>query len=120
MSDNQDRKADAGKPNVMRGVFLKFPRAMEAIAQTSLLGSTKYEVEIDDKNYQGSSYRRYLDPVGRHLIAHETDPVSHEEGRGLPPEGMHTYHLASAAWSMLAALENYLIERENEGLSHPY
>lgn len=112
--DNQDRKADAGKPIVANGVLLKFPRAMQAVAKASEIGLVKYDVPINDKNYQGSSYRRYLDPICRHLIGHELEVWNIETGGKLPKEGIRILHLAQAAWCSLAALENFLIEQEKE------
>lgn len=110
--DTQDKKADKGKPIVINGVLLKFPRAMIEVAKASEIGLIKYDVPLDDRNYQGSSYLRYLDPIGRHLIGHTFDPVNIEKGGKLPPEGVKVLHLAQAAWCALAALENYLIEQE--------
>lgn len=113
----QDKKLDQGKLLLARAVLLKFPRAIEGIARASEVGYIKYDVPPDDKNYAGSSYRRYLDPILRHMVKHDEDPVNIETGGHLPPEGMKILHLEQMAWNSLAALENYLREQEEENVS---
>lgn len=107
-----DKKLDPGKPLLAQAVLLKFPRAIHAVARASEVGYIKYDVPPDDKNYQGSSYRRYLNPILRHMIEHDREPINIEKGGNLPPEGMEVLHLAQMAWNSLAALENYLLEQE--------
>ena len=110
----RDKKLDTGKPLLARAVLLKFPRALEGVARASEVGYIKYGVPPDDTNYRGSSYRRYLDPVLRHMVKHDEDPVNIETGGYLPPEGMKILHLEQMAWNSLAVLENYLREKEEE------
>jgi hypothetical protein len=102
------KKFDDGKLPVMRGVFLRFPRAMMEIARVSQAGTTKYEVPISDMNYADveDGHGRYTDALGRHLLGEAIDgPVNTEKGGALPPDGVKLLHAAQAAWDSLARLE---------------
>jgi hypothetical protein len=108
------RKLDEGKPPVMRGVLLRFPRAILEIARVSAAGTTKYGVPISDVEYKNvpDGEGRYLDALGRHLIEEAIHgPTNTETGGELPGGGVVLLHAAQAAWDALARLEIYL-ERE--------
>jgi hypothetical protein len=102
------KKLDAGKLPVMRGVFLRFPRAMYEIARVSQAGTTKYGVSIDDKNFVNvpDGHGRYTDALGRHLLDEAIHgAVNVERGGELPKEGAELLHAAQTAWDALARLE---------------
>jgi hypothetical protein len=116
------KKLDTGKLPVMRGVFLRFPRAMYEIARVSQVGTTKYAVPIDDMNYKNvpDGEGRYTDAVGRHLL----DEAIHgrmnvEKGGALPEDGMKLLHAAQTAWDSLARLEIMLENYAKSGIN-PY
>ena len=105
---------------VMRGSFLRFPRAMREIARVSHLGCIKYcavegsmdYLEIDD------GLGVFTDALGRHLLNEAADgPVNVEKGGHLPPGGMAVLHAAQIAWNSLARLERYLVDLEEKGIS---
>lgn len=105
------KKLDAGKLPVMRGVFLRFPRAMYELAKVSQAGTTKYAVPIDDMNYKNvpDGEGRYTDALGRHLLDEAIGgQMNVEKGGALPEQGVELLHKAQAAWDALARLEIYL------------
>jgi hypothetical protein len=104
-------KLDDGKPPVMTGVFLRFPRAMIAIAEVSAVGFKKYSVDPSDAVQRmgyaevANGEARYTDAIGRHLLGQVLDgPINIENGTPVR-------HAAQAAWDALAALE---IQLKNE------
>jgi hypothetical protein len=111
-------KHDAGKAPVMRGVFMRFPRAMFEVARVSQTGTTKYAVPISDMEYVNvkDGFGRYTDALGRHLLEEAIGGhVSVETGGELPPGGAELIHAAQAAWDALARLEILLIALEKAG-----
>jgi hypothetical protein len=103
------KKLDTGKLPVMRGVFLRFPRAMQEIARVSAVGTAKYGVPIDDMQYKNveDGEGRYTDALGRHLLEQAINGnESIERGGNLPAEGSEPLrHDAQVAWDALARLE---------------
>jgi hypothetical protein len=111
-------KHDAGKAPVMRGVFMRFPRAMFEVARVSQTGTTKYAVPISDMEYVNvkDGFGRYTDALGRHLLEEAIGGhVSVETGGELPAGGAELIHAAQAAWDALARLEILLIALEKAG-----
>lgn len=101
-------KLDAGKPPVMRGVFMRFPRAMREIARVSAVGTRKYNLPISDMTFTAveDGEGRYMDALGRHILEEILDGPDNEEN------GETVLHAAQRAWDDLAALEIALIARE--------
>ena len=113
------KKMDDGKLPVMRGVFLRFPRAMLEIARVSAAGTVKYEVPISDMNYLNveDGHGRYTDALGRHLIAEAIDGIHNiEKGGALPKDGVLLLHAAQAVWCALARLEAMMVDAEEKGV----
>ena len=97
-------KYDGSKPALFRGAIDYFPRAIEAVAQISTFGATKYAWKGWESVDNGIA--RYSDAMVRHLIA---------EGKGEvvdPESGLR--HASHAAWGALARLELMLREKEND------
>ena len=110
-----DTKMDDGKLPVMRGAFLRFPRAMREIARVSVLGATKYDSPIGDMGYLNVERggERYTEALGRHLLDEVTKGLDNvEKGGALPESGMEVLHAAQAAWNALARLEYLMVELE--------
>lgn len=90
-------KYDSGKAPVMRGCFRYFHRALEAVANVSAYGFSKY------KGWGGwrkvdNAEERYQDALVRHMLSvagglRSTDPET------------NLYHLAHVAWNALALLD---------------
>lgn len=96
-------KLDAGKSPVLRGVLQYFPRALEAVANVSLHGSTKYAWKGWHDVPDGIN--RYGDALARHLLAEVTEgPIDKASG---------LMHAAQVAWNALARLEK-MLEQEEE------
>jgi hypothetical protein len=96
-------KLDAGKPCMYRGLINYFPRAVEAVAEISTFGASKYAWKGWETVPEG--FERYSDAMVRHLA---------KEGKGElldPDSGL--LHAAHTAWGALARLE--LLMREQEG-----
>ncbi|MEE8386487.1 MAG: dATP/dGTP diphosphohydrolase domain-containing protein [Dehalococcoidia bacterium] len=113
MTDKKD------KLPVMRGSFLRFPRAMREIARVSHLGCMKYDAPEGSMDYLDGEdgYGLFTDALGRHLLDEATGGVTNvETGGRLPPEGMIVLHQAQAAWNTLARLERYLLTLEERGV----
>lgn len=96
-------KYDAGKAPIFRGVVSYFPRAIEAVAQVSGFGASKYAWAgwegVDD------GINRYSDAMVRHLM---------REGQGeVLDSDSGLLHAAHTAWGALARLE--LMLRESKG-----
>jgi Domain of unknown function (DUF5664) len=111
---NGAQKFDNDKLPVMRGVFLRFPRAMYELARVSKTGTTKYSVPISDMQYLNvaDGHGRYTDALGRHLLDEAINgPMNTEKGGALPPGGAKLLHAAQAAWDALARLEIMLTEQ---------
>ncbi len=103
---------------VMRGSFLRFPRAMREVARVSHLGCIKYDAPEGSMDYLETEdgYGVFTDALGRHLLDEATGgKVNVETGGHLPPEGMVVLHQAQAAWNTLARLERYLVDLEVAG-----
>lgn len=116
---NGARKFDQGKPPVMTGCFLRFPRAMIEIAKVSALGAEKYDVVLPDSGFLNveNGIARYTDAHGRHLLDRVIKGEwNTETGGNLPKEGRRVRHLAQAAWDILTVLERTLIEEETYGV----
>lgn len=96
-------KYDAGKPAIFRGAIDYFPRAIEAVADISTFGASKYAW----KGWEGveDGVNRYSDAMVRHLIA---------EGKGTPVDpDSGRLHAAHVAWGALARLELMLRDAES-------
>ena len=104
---------------VMRGSFLRFPRAMREVARVSHLGCIKYDAPEGSMDYLEiyDGIGVFTDALGRHLLDEATGgPVNVEKGGHLPPEGMAVLHAAQIAWNSLARLERYLVDLEEKGV----
>jgi hypothetical protein len=88
-------KYDAGKSPVFRGALDYFPRAIEAVANISAFGASKYAWKgwesVDD------GVARYSDAMVRHLTAESKGEVFDRDS------GLR--HAAHCAWGALARLE---------------
>lgn len=88
-------KMDAGKPCVYQGAIGYFPLAIDAVAEVSTFGATKYAWRGWETVPDG--FNRYSNAMGRHLL---------KEGSGEqndPDSGL--LHAAHTAWNALARLE---------------
>lgn len=95
-------KYDGGKPCIFQGAIDYFPRAIEAVAEISTFGATKYAWKGWESVDNGIN--RYSDAMVRHLIA---------EGKGeVLDRDSGLRHAAHMAWGALARLE--LMIRESE------
>lgn len=115
-------KHDQGKVNIVRGCLQRFPRALAAVAKTSMLGCRKYNLPADDKGFAevADGHGRYTDALGRHLLGEMIDgPVYLETGGALPEEGVPMRHDVAVAWNALARLEIKLREEEAELVELP-
>lgn len=117
MIDNRPpRKDDADKMPVYRGVLMRFPRAIKAVAWVSALGATKYEVPVENTSCLDvpDGFLRYSDAVIRHMLDEAIDgPVNIERGGALPADGVAVKHAAQAAWDALCRLEIMLVKEED-------
>lgn len=99
-------KLDQGKARVWL-MLAGFSRALEAVADVTTYGAEKYSpdgwLSVPD------GYARYMDALGRHLLAHA-------QGRVLDVSGCLV--LAQVAWNALAALELDLRMRQVELPTH--
>ena len=97
-------KLDAGKPCMYRGLINYFPRAVEAVAEISTFGASKYAW----KGWEAvpDAIPRYSDAMVRHLTKEAAGEVLD------PDSGL--LHAAHTAWGALARLELILREREND------
>ena len=97
-------KYDAGKAPVQQGLFNYFPRALEAVAQVSGFGASKYAwggwKTVDD------GINRYSNALGRHQLKKQLEGSFDSDSKLL--------HDAHIAWNALAILELYLKEQENQ------
>lgn len=96
-------KLDAGKTCVFRGAIGYFPRAINAVAEVSTFGASKYTWRGWESVPDGVN--RYSDALGRHLLREGTGEQSD------PDSGL--LHAAHSAWNALARLELMLKERED-------
>ena len=94
-------KLDSGKAPVLRGVVGYFPRALEAVANVSAFGASKYTWRGWESVPDGVS--RYGDAMVRHLTK--------EAAEGEADRDSGLLHAAHAAWNALARLELLLRER---------
>ena len=104
---------------VMRGSFLRFPRAMREVARVSNLGGIKYDAPVGSMDYLeiDDGIGVFTDALGRHLLDEATGgEVNLEKGGHLPPEGMRVLHQAQVAWNALARLERRLKNLEEKGV----
>lgn len=96
-------KLDLGKPALFRGAIDYFPRGIEAVAEISTFGASKYAWKGWETVPDGIA--RYSDALVRHLI-------KKAKGEILDPDSGLS-HDAHAAWNALAVLELELRIREN-------
>ncbi|WP_353805733.1 dATP/dGTP diphosphohydrolase domain-containing protein [Pseudoalteromonas sp.] len=83
------------------GLIKYFPKALKAVAFTSLEGNRQHHSDKPlhwDKNKSNDHY----DCLVRHLSDHSIEPLD-DDG---------VYHLTKVAWRALAALEIFLDEQE--------
>lgn len=100
-------KFDGDKPQVVKGFFRYFPRAIVAVTRISEFGSIKY----DWNNWQEleGGEDRMTEAMGRHLLAEGIDPFDCGEG------GSELLHAAHTAWCAMARLEKMCQSEEEEG-----
>ena len=93
---------------VARGVFMRFPLALEAIAKVSKFGSIKYNSPLESLGYLKvpGAFLTYTDALGRHLLKEQTEGSINDQDGGV-------LHAAQVAWCALARLEALL---RNDGL----
>lgn len=96
-------KLDAGKTCVFRGAIGYFPRAINAVAEVSTFGASKYTWRGWESVPDGIA--RYSDALGRHLLREGAGEQSDPDSRLL--------HAAHSAWNALARLELMLKEKED-------
>lgn len=97
-------KLDAGKAPIFQGILNYFPRALDAVANVSLVGASKYAWKGWESVPDGIN--RYRDALGRHLL---------KEGiEGLYDSETGLLHAAQVAWNALAALELILRDLEKK------
>lgn len=103
------RKDDQGKAPIIQGCLWYFPRALQAVANTSRYGKEKYDTTYSERNFMlvKEGVERYTDGLGRHLAGERID-----EGGVDPESGL--LHAQMVAWNALARLELMLEQRENE------
>lgn len=96
-------KYDGGKSKVFQGALDYFPRAIEAVADISAFGASKYAWKgwenVDD------GFNRYSNALVRHITK-----ASYEGDRDSDSGLLHAAH---AAWNALARLEIILKNEEN-------
>lgn len=107
--DQPGAKLDAGKPCPYRGGISYFPRAIEAVAEVSTFGATKYTWAGWRTVPDGVA--RYSDAMVRHLLKENKDEVLD------PDSGL--LHAAHTAWNALARLELMLMENEKSVGNEP-
>lgn len=95
-------KLDQGKPCLYRGAINYFPRAIEAVAEVSTFGASKYAWKGWETVPDGIA--RYSDAMVRHLTKEGKDELLD------PDSGL--LHAAHTAWGALARLELMLREKE--------
>lgn len=95
-------KYDGGKTAVYQGIIDYFPRALEAVAQISQFGASKYAWKGWENVENG--YNRYSDAMHRHELAKCKGELVAEDSKLL--------HDAHFAWGALARLEIFLREQE--------
>lgn len=96
---------DAGKAAILRGVIGYFPQALEAVAQVSAFGASKYTWNGWRSVPDGPA--RYGDALVRHLTKEFVEGANDSDS-GLA-------HAAHAAWNALARLELLIAERAGNG-----
>lgn len=94
-----------GKAPILRGVIQYFPRAVQHVANLSMIGAKKYTWKGWEDVEDGIN--RYGDALGRHLVAEAAEGMM-DDG----PGGSGELHATAVAWNALARLE--LILREEE------
>ena len=99
-------KLDAGKSPVWQGVLDYFPRALEAVANVSVIGAQKYSWKGWESVPDGET--RYRNAQGRHILKESMEGPYDSD---FP--GQNVLHLAQNAWNALAALELYRRRTEN-------
>ena len=107
-------KVAANKAPVMTGVFLRFPRAMTAVAKCSAFSAEKYHKPVGSLDYLEASRDVRADALGRHLIAEALEggpDAVNVEYAGADP----VYHAAQVAWGSLARLERMLRDKARAG-----
>lgn len=111
--DNAELKAiggikyDGGKAPIFRGVISYFPRAIEAVAEVSAFGASKYEWNGWEHVPEGIT--RYSDAMVRHLTKEAKGEILDDDSGFL--------HATHTAWGALARLELILREREAANVS---
>lgn len=104
-------KLDKNKLPLFTVLFKQFPDAIQEIVKCSNAGHIKYrETDKDWMNFSrvdlSENPNRYLDASVRHLLESKGELLINEDMK----EYGETYHLAQAAWNILAHLEIKLKE----------
>lgn len=105
------RKDDGGKAPVFQGFIAYFPRAIEAVAQVSAVGSKKYA-----NGKFPTAWRLVPDAANRFTDAQVRHLIEEAKGTQVDPE-TKCLHLAHEAWNALARLELFLTKAEYPLLS---
>jgi hypothetical protein len=104
-------KLDAGKSPVYRGCIAYFPRAIQAVANVSQYGATKYTWNGWESVPDGIN--RYTDALGRHITKEGIEGLYDLEIENDTKYPGHILHASQVGWNALARLELILREIEN-------
>lgn len=99
------------KPQPLRGVLHRFPRAILRLALVSKMGTDKRGIPLEDMSFADDpeSYTRYGEAVVRHLLMERIEgPINSDPA----DQGFH--HDEQAAWDALARLECRLRQEEEK------
>lgn len=97
------------KPQPLRGVLHRFPRAILAIAECTRVGTEKRGIPLEDMSFADDpqSRVRYGEALVRHLLAEAIEgPVNTD------PADQCLWHDVQEAWDALARLECRLKQDE--------
>jgi hypothetical protein len=105
-------KLDLGKPPIFEGALQYFPRAIEAVANLSLWGATRYTWE--GWRSVPSGFKRYSNALGRHMLKEKTEGLYDLDARNDPKHPAEILHATQVAWNALARLDLLLEELEKK------
>lgn len=106
----EDRRS---RPQPVRGVLARFPRAILALAEVSSYGTTKYDLDMGDVSYKDlpDADTMFAEAEVRHVLNEAIEGPLSQDGRECEPQRT-MYHKAQKAWNALADLEVFL-DRSN-------
>jgi len=101
----EGKKFDNNKLPLGIVITQQFPRALKAIAEVSLYGHEKYELDNDWDNFSRveNAEERYSNAMFRHYFEKNSNDLESFKS-----------HLSHAAWNLLAELEIKLRKLEND------